>query len=172
LSRITTLSKWIRSIAVCATCVVTLTPAEAQDIRIAFFDGPRVMNESGAAKNAATKIEQEFLKRSKDLQEISNRLKTLAQKFDKEAPTLSESDRIKRQRELSDVDQDFSRKQRIFNEDLGQRKNEEIAAIVERAQKIVRQIAETEKYDIVLQDAVYFNPRIDITDKVLKALAK
>ena len=71
-----------------------------------------------------------------------------------------------------DLDQDFKRKQRIFSEDLNQRKNEEIAALVDRAVKAVKQIAEAEKYDIVLQDAVYFNPRVDITDKVLKALSK
>lgn len=85
---------------------------------------------------------------------------------------MNEIDRTRRQREISDMDQDFNRKQRIFSEDLGQRKQEEINILAERAQKVVRQIAEAEKIDLVVQDAVFFNPRIDITDKVLKALAK
>ena len=83
---------------------------------------------------------------------------------------LSDTDRTRRQRELADLDKDFQRRQREFNEDINQRKNEELAAVVERANKVIRQIAEGEKYDIVFQDAVYVNPKIDITDKVLKAL--
>ena len=86
---------------------------------------------------------------------------------------MNELDRTRRQREISDMDQDFNRKQRIFSEDLGQHEaKKEINILAERAQKVVRQIAEAEKIDLVIQDAVFFNPRIDITDKVLKALAK
>ena len=146
--------------------------AVAQDSRVAIFDSQRVIRESAPAKAAEAKIEQEFSKRGKELQDMSAKIKTMAEKLDKDSPVLSESERIKRQRELTDLDQDFKRKQRIFNEDLSQRKNEEIAALVDRAVKAVKQIAEAEKYDIVLQDVVYSNPRVDITDKVLKALAK
>ena len=136
------------------------------------FDAQRVLRESSPAKAAEAKIEQEFSKRNKELADVAAKIKAMAEKLDKDASVISDSDRIKRQRDLTDIDQDFKRKTRIFNEDLNQRKNEEIAALVERAQKVVKQIAESEKYDIVLQDAVYFNPRIDITDKVIKALAK
>jgi len=146
--------------------------AIAQDSKVAIFDSNRVMRESSPAKASEAKIEQEFSKRSKELIDLAARIKTMAEKFDKEASVISDADRVRRQRDLTDLDQDFKRKQRIFNEDLNQRRNEEIAALVDKAQKVVRMIAETEKYDIVLQDAVYFNPRIDITDKVLKALAK
>ena len=97
-------------------------------------------------------------------------MKAAAEKFDKDSPVLSDSDRVRRQREIADSDKDFQRRQREFNEDINQRKNEELAAVVERANKVIRQIAESEKYDIVFQDAVYVNPRIDITDKVLKSL--
>lgn len=156
----------------CAACALSVAPVQAQDSKIAIFDSQRIMRESAPAKAAEAKIEQEFSKRGKELQEMSVKIKAMADKLDKDAPVLSESERIKRQRELIDIDQDWKRKQRIYNEDLSQRRNEEIAALVERAGKAVRAIAEAEKYDIVLQDAVYFNPRIDITDKVLKALAK
>ena len=85
---------------------------------------------------------------------------------------MSESDRARRQRELTDLDKDYQRKQREFREDLNQRRNEELAVVLERANKVIKQIAEIEKYDIVFQEAVYASPRIDITDKVLKALNK
>lgn len=146
--------------------------AHAQDIRVAFFDGQRVLNESLPAKVATAKIKQEFSKREKDLDELNEQLRAAVRKFEKEAPSMNELDRTRRQREISEMDQDFNRKQRIFSEDLGQRKQEEINILAERAQKVVRQIAEAEKIDLVVQDAVFFNPRIDITDKVLKALAK
>ena len=103
---------------------------------------------------------------------MAARLKTMSEKLDKDAPVLAESDRLRRQRELADLDKDFQRKQREFREDLNQRRNEELAVVLERTNKVIKQIAETEKYDIVFQEAVYASPRIDITDKVLKALSK
>ncbi|MFZ4528457.1 MAG: OmpH family outer membrane protein [Undibacterium curvum] len=172
LSQLITPSKLFQRLMICAACLVSVSQVHAQDSRVAIFDSQRVIRESAPAKAAEVKIEQEFSKRSKDLQDMANKFRILAEKFDKDAPVLGESDRIKRQRELTDLDQDIKRKQRVFSEDLNQRKNEEIAALLERASKIVKQIAEAEKYDLVLQDAVYHNPRIDITDKVLKALTK
>lgn len=172
LSQLTTPSKLFHRLLVCAVCFVSVANVHAQESKIAMFDAQRVLRESNPAKAAEAKIEQEFSKRNKELADVAAKIKAMAEKLDKDAPVISDSDRIKRQRDLTDIDQDFKRKTRIFNEDLNQRKNEEIAALVERAQKVVKQIAEAEKYDIVLQDAVYFNPRIDITDKVIKALAK
>jgi len=146
--------------------------ASAQDApsKIGFVSLDRILRDSMPAKAAQTKLESEFSKRQKDLQDAQGRLKDTAAKFDKDSPVLSESDRARRQRELADLDKDFQRRQREFNEDINQRKNEELAAVVDRANKVIRQISEGEKYDIVFQDAVYVNPRIDITDKVLKAL--
>ncbi len=145
--------------------------AQAQDIKIAIFDSQRVM-QSGSAKAAEAKIEQEFLKRTKEIQEMSLRLNAAAEKFDKEAHALPEAERFKRQREITNMDLELKRKQRAYNEDLSQRKNEEVAALIERAQKAIKAIAEAEKIDVVLQDVVYANQRIDITEKVIRALAK
>ncbi|HEV2611269.1 MAG TPA: OmpH family outer membrane protein [Noviherbaspirillum sp.] len=142
----------------------------AQESRIGFVNTERIFREAAPAKTAQAKIEQEFSKRDKDLQEMAARLKTMSDRLDKDASILSESDRVKRQRELADLDKDFQRKQREFREDLNQRRNEELAIVLERTNKVIKQIAETEKYDIVFQEAVYASPRIDITDKVLKAL--
>lgn len=172
MSQLITPSKLFQRLMICSVCLISVTQVQAQDSRVAIFDSQRVIRESAPAKAAEAKIEQEFSKRGKELQDFATKIKNMADKLDKDSPVISESERIKRQRDLADLDQDFKRKQRIFNEDLNQRKNEEIAALVERASKAVKQIAEAEKYDIVLQDAVYYNPRVDITDKVLKALAK
>ncbi len=159
-----------KRVVLIATMLLPLMNAHAQESRIGFVNTERIFREAAPAKSAQAKIEQEFSKRDKDLQEMAARLKTSADRLDKDASILSESDRVKRQRELADLEKDFQRKQREFREDLNQRRNEELAVVLERTNKVIKQIAETEKYDIVFQEAVYASPRIDITDKVLKAL--
>jgi outer membrane protein len=144
--------------------------ANAQEPKIGFVSTERIFREASPAKAATVKLEQEFSKREKELQEIAARLKGAADKLDKEAAVLSDTDRLRRQRELSEMEKDFQRKQREFREDLNQRRNEELATVLDRTNKVIKQIAEAEKYDIVFQEAVYVSPRIDITDKVLKAL--
>lgn len=158
--------------ALFALSLLSLANAQAQEARIGFVSTERIFREAAPAKVATAKIEQEFSKREKELQDLASRLKGISDKLDKDAAVLSESDRGRRQRELSDLDKDFQRKQREFREDLNQRRNEELATVLERTNKVIKQIAEAEKYDIVFQEAVYISPRIDITDKVLKALNK
>ncbi len=144
--------------------------AQAQEFRIGFVSTDRIFKEAGTAKAAQAKLEQEFSKREKDLVDGQASLKVMADKFEREAPTLSEAQRTTRQRQLVDQDRDFQRKRREFQEDLNSRKNDELQQVLERANKVVKQVAESEKFDLILQDAVYVNPRLDITDKVLKLL--
>lgn len=146
--------------------------AQSQEVKIGFVSTERIFRDAAPAKAATAKLEQEFSKREKDLQELASRVKSSAEKLDKDAPVLTDGDKMKRQRELTEMDKDFQRRQREFREDLNQRRNEELAIVLERANKVIKQIAEADKYDIVFQEAVYSSPRIDITDKVLKALNK
>lgn len=149
----------------------SMNVVQAQDaLRIGLVNTERILRESTAAKAAQQKLEQEFSRREKELQEAAARLKQLSERLERDASVLSDSDRQRRQREFADQDKDFQRKQREFREDLNQRRNEELAAVIERANKVIRQMAEQEKYDLILQEAVYASPRIDITDKVLRAL--
>jgi len=161
-----------RCAALLAASILTMGFAQAQEVKVGFVSTERIFREAAPAKSANAKIEQEFSKRDKELQDMGARLKAMADKLDKDGPVLSESDRGRRQRELSDLDKDFQRRQREFREDLNQRRNEELATVLERTNRVIKQIAEAEKYDIVFQEAVYISPRIDITDKVLKALNK
>ena len=144
--------------------------AHAQEIRIGFINTDRIFKEANTAKQAQAKLEQEFSKREKDLNDSGNALKTAVEKFEREAPTLSESQRVSRQKQLGEQDRDFQRKRREFQEELNARKNEEFQLVLERANRVIKQVAETEKYDLVLQEAVYINPKQDITDKVLKVI--
>ncbi|NUU00042.1 OmpH family outer membrane protein [Herbaspirillum robiniae] len=158
---------------VMAACLMSASAVHAQESsKIAFVSTERIFREAVPAKAAQSKLEAEFAKRDRELQDMAARLKTQSEKLDKDGAVLSDSDRAKRQRDLSDLDKEFQRKQREFREDLNQRRNEELAVVLERTNKVIRQIAEAEKYDIVFQEAVYASKRIDITDKVLKELAK
>lgn len=135
-----------------------------------FVSTDRVLKEAGTAKAAQTKLEQEFSKREKELVEQGASIKALADKFEREAPTLPETQRQTRQKQLLEQDRDFQRKRREFQEDLNSRKNEELQVVIQRANKVIKEIAVAEKYDFIFQDAVYVNPKHDMTDKVIKAL--
>jgi outer membrane protein len=172
LKSLTTASMALKRVVLLGVFLLPFAPAHAQESKIGFVSTERIFREAAPAKAAQAKIEQEFSKRDKDLQDMAARLKSMSEKLDKDTAILTESDRIKRQRELSDLDKDFQRKQREFREDLNQRRNEELATVLDRTNKVIKQIAESEKYDIIFQDAVYASPRIDITEKVLKALNK
>lgn len=151
-------------------CLLASVSVHAQEFRIGFVSTDRIFKEASTAKAAQVKLEQEFSKREKELIDLGAGLKSLADKFEREAPTLPEGQRATRQKQLVDQDRDFQRKRREFQEDLNARKNEELQQVLERANKVVKQVAETEKYDLILQEAVYVNPKHDITDKVLKVL--
>ena len=138
--------------------------------RIGFVNSQRILNDAPQATKAKKRIEKDFEKRDQELQRMAKQVQTLQETLEKNALTMAESDRRSKERELGDLNRDFQRKQREFREDLSQRQNDEMAAIFERVNKIIKQIAEAEKYDIIFQDAVYANPRIDITEKVIKAL--
>ena len=143
---------------------------QAQELKIGYVNSDRVLRDATPAKAAQAKLESEFGKREKELADLANRLKAASEKLEKDAPTLAESERSRRQRDLVEQDRDFQRKRREFQEDLNERKNAELAVVIERANRVIKQIFETEKYDLILQEAVFAGPKIDITDKVIKAL--
>jgi len=155
-----------------SNCMLIVVGASADETKIGYVSVERIIRESEPAKAAEARMETEFAQRKKDLQDFAARIKATADKLDKDSPVLTETDRVRRQRELTDMDQDFQRKKRAYSEDISQRQNEEMAKLNERTTKIIKQIAESEKYDAILQDGVYFSPRIDITEKVMKALNK
>jgi outer membrane protein len=160
----------LKSFFIASGLAIVALAAPAQELKIGYVNSDRVLREAAPAKAAQSKLEAEFGKREKELAEMGSRLKASSDKLEKDGPTLSESERTRRQRELVEQDREFQRRRREFQEDLNQRKNEELAAVIERANKVIRQIFEQEKYDLILQDVVFAGPRVDITKKVIDAL--
>jgi outer membrane protein len=150
--------------------LMSFSAAALAEGKIGFVNSQRILNDAPQAARAKKKIEKDFEKRDQDLQRIAKQLQGMQENLDKNAVTMGESERRTKEREFGELNRDFQRRQREFREDLSQRQNEEMASIFERVNKIIKQIAEAEKYDIIFQEAVYANPRIDITDKVIKAL--
>jgi len=138
--------------------------------RVGFVSVERIIRDSAPAKAAVAKIDAEFKKREAELQQMANRLRSQSEQYDKDAAVMSDSDRIRRQRELSALDSDFQRKRIEFQEDLNRRRNEEMSRVFERADQVIKKIAEAGGYDLILQEAITVSPRVDITDQVIKAL--
>ncbi|MDP1733638.1 MAG: OmpH family outer membrane protein [Sulfuritalea sp.] len=150
--------------------LLSLSAAVLADSKIGAINVQKILADAPQAAKAKKKIEKDFEKRDQDLQRIAKQLQGMQENIDKNAVTMAESERRTKEREFGELNRDFQRKQREFREDLSQRQNEEMAAIFERVNKIIKQIAEAEKYDIIFQEAAYISPRVDITDKVIKAL--
>ena len=162
----------IRALPVFALALMGFSQlALADTAKFGFVNSERVMREAAPAVRAQQRIEKEFSKRDQDLQRMAKDLESLQKDLENENSKMSASERQNKERSFNDLNREFQRKQREFREDLNQRRNEELAAIIEKTNQVIKQIAEGEKYDLIFQDVVYANPRIDITDRVLKALA-
>lgn len=152
---------------VALSCIAANAIAEG---RIGYVNLERIMRDSPVAVRAQKKLDGEFAKRDQELGKMAEQLKRMQENLERNAVTMSETERARRDREFNDLNRDFQRRQREAREDFNQRRNEELAGVIERANRVVKQIAEAEKLDIVLQEAVWASPRIDITDKVIKSL--
>jgi outer membrane protein len=164
------IKQWLLAGVTGISLLASVGTVAAQEFKIGLVNSERILREAQVARVAEQRLETEFAKRDKEMQDLGARLRTLAEKLEKESAVLSETERGRRQREVAELDRDLQRKQREFREDLTQRRTEEMAQIQERAQRIIRQIAETEKFDLIVQEAIYFSARVDITDRVIRAL--
>lgn len=152
-------------------CTMATATARAGDFKVGVVDTERILRESAPAVMAENKIEKEFSGRDNDIKKLAKEAKDLQAELAKEESKLSDTDRRNKERELTAINTDLQRMQREFREDLNLRKNEELAIVLEQANRAIQTIAESEKFDLILQEAVYRNPKIDITDKVIKYLA-
>lgn len=163
-------STLLKMVAAVALTAATALAAQAQELKIGYVNSERILRETNLAKASEAKLQAEFSRREKNLLEQEGKLRAAAEKLDKDGPALTETERARRQRELLEQDRDLQRKRREFNEDVAQRKNEELSAVIEKANKVIKQIYEQDKYDLIVQDAVHASARVDITKKVIDTL--
>jgi outer membrane protein len=164
--------KRIINFGLAAVLALSAGVAAAADYKIGFVNTERLFREATPAKRAQQKLEKEFAPRDAELGKLSRQVRDLQALLDKDSATMSDADRRAKERDLANLTRDLQRMQREVREDLNLRRNEELSALQERANKVIQQIAEAEKFDLILQDpVVYASKRIDITDLVIKALA-
>ncbi|WP_341644701.1 OmpH family outer membrane protein [Thauera sp. SDU_THAU2] len=161
----------VSTLSLVGAALIGLSQAAVADTKIGFVNSDRVMREATPAVRAQQRLEKEFEKRDQELQRMARDLKAMQDELERDGATMNENDRRNKERALNDLNRDFQRKQREFREDPNQRRNEELASVLDKANRSVKDIAEKENFDIIFQEAVYANPRIDITDKVIKALS-
>lgn len=161
----------IVAMVLAATMLPLTAEVYAVEMKVGFVNTERVFREAAPALKAQKKLEKEFAAREQELQKMSKQAKELQAYLEREGVTISESERRNKERDLANLNRDFQRSQREFREDLNLRRNEELGSVHDRARKTIMEIAEKEKFDLVLEEAVYFSSRIDITDRVLKALS-
>ena len=161
----------LATLMVALSVVLPAAQASAAELKVGYVNTQRIFRDAPTAVKAQKRIEAEFSKRDQDLQRMAKQLQALQESLEKNSVTMSEAERRSKEKELNDLSREFQRRQREFREDLNLRQNEENAAIIEKANKAIKQIAETEKYDLIVQDVVWVSPKLDITDKIIKALS-
>jgi len=165
------MKKFLAPLLVAVSTVAVSAQAPAQELKIGYVNSERVARDSEPAKRAQARLETEFGKREKDLNDQNAALRAQAEKLDRDAPTLSEAEKTRRQRELVELDRDLQRKHREYQEDVSQRRNEEVSNIAERATRMIKQIGDAEHYDLIVSDPVFYaSARVDLTKKVIDAL--
>ena len=161
----------LATLMVALSVVLPATQASAAELKVGYVNAQRIFRDAPTAVKAQKRIEAEFSKRDQDLQRMAKQLQGLQETLEKNSVTMSESERRGKEKELNDLSREFQRRQREFREDLNLRQNEENAAIIEKANKAIKQLAESEKFDLIVQDVVWVSPRLDVTDKIIKALS-
>lgn len=159
-------------LSACLLAGLMAAPVQAQGTKVGFVNLDRILRDSAPAKAAQIKLESEFKNRDDEIQKLANSLRSEYQKLDKDGPVISESDRLKRERSISNMEADLQRKQREFQEDLNRRRNEEFGNIIDNTNASIQRIAEQQNYDMILQNAVTVSPRVDITDQVIQSMGK
>ena len=166
-----TVKRFLLAVAACVV-IANGSVAVAQELKIGFVSTERVFREAAPAVEALKRLEKEFAPREAEIKDVNEKAREIQQKLEKEGMTMSASERRSNETELGRLSRERQRLEREFREELNLRKNEELAAVLQRANKVIQDIAEKEKYDLILQEAVYRSPRLDITDKVIEALSE
>lgn len=152
--------------------ITCASSVQAVELKIGYVNTERVFRDSSVALKAQKKLEQEFAKREQDIQKMVKQARDVQSSLEKEGLTMAEADKSRKERELANMSREIQRAQREYREDLNQRRNEEFSAIHQKARKLIQEISEKEKYDLILENVVYASPRVDITERVMKALER
>ena len=159
------------TLSVVAIMLSAVAMPSAHAEKIGFVNTERLLREAPLSVKAQKKLEKEFSPREQELQKMAKQARDIQVQLDKDGVTMSDSERKAKERDLAGLNRELQRQGREFREELNQRRNQELGDIQEKARKAILEIAKAEKFDLIVEQAVYFNPKIDITDRVMKSLS-
>ncbi len=157
---------------VVAVSLLASSTAAWSEVKIGFVNTERVFREAPVALVAQKKLEKEFASRDAELQKMAKQARDLQAQIEKDGVTMSDADRQRKERDLANVNREYQRTLREFREDLNVRRNEELVKVQDKARKAIQAYGEAEKYDVILEDVIYFSPKIDITDRIIRTLSQ
>lgn len=157
---------------VVAVSLLASSAAALAEVKIGFVNTERVFREAPIALVAQKKLEKEFSSRDAELQKMAKQARELQAQIEKDGVSMSDADRQRKERDLANVNREYQRTLREFREDLNVRRNEELVKVQDKARKAIQAYGEAEKYDAILEDVIYFSPKIDITDRIIRTLSQ
>lgn len=165
----------MRSFCVCfaalsAATLLAAGAATAADLKIGVVNMERILRESKTAIEASDRLNAEGQRRQEEIEGISRRFKARLERFEKDAPSMTESERVQERRSLAEMERDVTRRSREAREEFNQRRNEEVLLLQNRAGRVVQELAKKEQFDLVLYEFFYASDRVDLTSRVIEAL--
>jgi outer membrane protein len=139
-------------------------------IKIGFVNVSRLLAEAPQAQAASAALENEFANRRRDLENQQRDLKTREEKLQKDGAVMAENERRTAEKTLRDGQRELARKQNEFLEDLNVRRNEALGQLQRAVVQEIQTYAKSAGFDMVVADALYASPALDITGQVLTAL--
>jgi outer membrane protein len=160
--------------AVCLLAVLAAasTIATAQDVKVGTIDFARIEREAPAAVRAAAILKQEFGPRTQDVQEQQKKIDSARRLFDRDKDKLGEAEAQARGREIAEMMRRSDQMVMRLSEEYEQRKRELAGKLFEETRAAIEAVAAAGKYDLILQNAAYVRPGLDITGQVLKEMSR
>ncbi len=163
-------TRLIKLFAVTVIMCASGLPAQAQTLKIGYVNAPKLIDKAPQKAAALKKLEAEFGPRDKELRAIRDDIKRMETTLGKNSLIMADSDRLQKENKIRAMQRKLRRMNQEFKDDFNLRKNEELAKLQKTITAAIVKISTEEKYDLVLQNVVYINPELDITQKVLDKL--
>jgi outer membrane protein len=161
------------TLALVTIAAAALPAARAQaQAKVGVVNVARLLQESPQAQAASQALENEFAARRRELENQQKDLKAREDKLQKDGAVMAEAERRNAEKALRDGQRDLARKQNEFLEDLNVRRNEALGQLQRSVLQEVQVYAKNAGLDVVVADALYASPAVDITNQVLAALAR
>jgi outer membrane protein len=157
------------SLAVLAASLAPFGVAMAET-KVGVVNITRLLQESPQAQAASQALESEFAGRRRELESQQKELKAREDKLQKDGAVMAANERASSEKALRDGQRELARKQNEFMEDLNVRRNEALGQLQRSVLQEVQAYAKTAGLDVVVGDALYASPSVDITAQVLAAL--